>query len=203
LLKKITDDKRFASRDLIPQCDRLLQDHSLTIRNLDALVVNLGPAPFTSLRVILATANGIGCATHIPLIGVDGLKAFVQEYADPAWPYTIAIFNAFNNDAYFAIDTPDTQEYGYKNIEQLLHELHACYPAAQLRFIGTGVKIFKNHILAIFKTNAYIPEPLPQYCSVEQLAKQIQPYWMDKSAHHKQLFPLYLKKAHYKSALQE
>ncbi len=47
------------------------------------LAVHQGPGPFTTLRVVITTANGLAFASHIPLIGVDGFDALIAEHQNP------------------------------------------------------------------------------------------------------------------------
>ena len=45
---------------LLPTIDRLLRETGLTLKQLDGLVVSIGPGSFTGLRVGLATLLGSG-----------------------------------------------------------------------------------------------------------------------------------------------
>jgi tRNA threonylcarbamoyladenosine biosynthesis protein TsaB len=197
LVEQLSQDKFFASRDSITLINTLLAKNCLSIGDIDALVVNQGPAPFTSLRVVLTTVNGIAFSSNTPLIGVDGLKVFIKEHSNPNYPYTLALFNAFNNEAYYALTSPEKTELGYKNIEELLHEIKVCYPDITVRCIGSGVEHFKEGIFTILGNAAYIPSPLPAHCSLNSLVEE---YLVGHSSTHKQLFPLYLKKPTYKQS---
>ncbi len=74
--------KMEASRSLIPSLERFLQEQQLHLKDFPFLVVNQGPGPFTTLRTVIATANGLSFATGIPLIGVDALEAARSEWYD-------------------------------------------------------------------------------------------------------------------------
>ncbi len=80
LLDQLSLNKMDANRDLILEINKLLLKHDLNLTQLSFIGTNLGPAPFTSLRVVIATVNGLAFATGIPLIGVNGLQAFVTEF---------------------------------------------------------------------------------------------------------------------------
>ena len=67
-----------ASSELIPAVKTSLAEHSMPLRELDFICANLGPAPFTTLRTTIVTVNGLGFATQIPLVGVNGLEAFAK-----------------------------------------------------------------------------------------------------------------------------
>lgn len=52
---------------------QLLQESSLTLQNMDAIVVTMGPGSYTGLRVGLSSAKGIAYALNKPLIGLSTL----------------------------------------------------------------------------------------------------------------------------------
>ncbi len=72
-------EKSAASALLIPKIQELLTTNNLQLSDLDFIAANAGPGPFTTLRTILATVNGLGYAVSIPLIGIDGLDAMLDE----------------------------------------------------------------------------------------------------------------------------
>lgn len=59
--------------ELAPALSGLLARCGLTINDIKALGVALGPGSFTSLRAGLALAKGLALARHIPLIGIPTL----------------------------------------------------------------------------------------------------------------------------------
>ena len=63
------------ARGLLEDVDGLLVDAGLTADAVDALVVGLGPGSFTSTRIGLAVARGLGLALDVPAAGVSTLAA--------------------------------------------------------------------------------------------------------------------------------
>jgi tRNA threonylcarbamoyladenosine biosynthesis protein TsaB len=59
---------------LLPTIDRLLCETGLTIKQLDGLVVSIGPGSFTGLRVGLATLLGFRTISQLPLAVVPTLE---------------------------------------------------------------------------------------------------------------------------------
>lgn len=215
----VSDDARYSSKYLIPMIKELLEKNHIHINplilsdstklhraktnciegnDLDFIAVNQGPGKFTSLRVLLATANGLSFATHLPLIGIDGITTLLDEAHKNG--VTVALLNAFNNDAFYGVaHDNEAYETGYKNIEALLNELKEWFDE-KITFIGEGVSLFKDQIQAILGKQAIIPSDYPKSASLDFIAQTaLKKFKEGKTAN--QLMPLYLKKPHYKKAL--
>jgi tRNA threonylcarbamoyl adenosine modification protein YeaZ len=74
-----------SARALLGDVDELLASADATPTDLDALVVGCGPGSFTSTRMGLAFARGLGLALEIPGTGISTLDALasVQPAAYP------------------------------------------------------------------------------------------------------------------------
>jgi tRNA threonylcarbamoyladenosine biosynthesis protein TsaB len=59
---------------LLPTIDRLFRETGLTFKQLDGLVVSIGPGSFTGLRVGLATLLGFRTISQLPLVVVPTLE---------------------------------------------------------------------------------------------------------------------------------
>lgn len=134
--------KKAASRDLIPSLHDLFEKHHLKPTDLLAAFVNQGPAPFTTLRTLLATMNGLQKALAIPLIGIDGLQALMDEYHKTNTS-TIALINAFNNEFYVGIKSNDTLIKTTTKAEHVL-ELIQPYLNTPHQFVGNGVALYQT-----------------------------------------------------------
>jgi tRNA threonylcarbamoyl adenosine modification protein YeaZ len=78
LAMRVTDDARAHAELLTPHILDCLASSGITAGELDAVVVGVGPGPFTGLRVGMATAAAFGDAIGKPVYGVcslDGLAA--------------------------------------------------------------------------------------------------------------------------------
>ena len=75
-IQKISDNNLKASSTLILKIDSILKQNKITLSDLAFIAVNQGPGAFTSLRVVIATVNGISFSTKIQIIGIDGLDAW-------------------------------------------------------------------------------------------------------------------------------
>lgn len=195
------EDKKYSSRDLIPAIDAMLDRNQITFKEIAAFGVNQGPGPFTSLRVIITTANGLAFATGIPLIGINSLEALLNENKDAQWPYTIALFNAFNNDLYFGIYSPSGLEIGCENGHVLIEIMKNRFADKMIRFLGNGALLLRNELIAAFGHKAYIQEPLSEACSLQQLGLMTAAAFAKKDSFHEQLIPIYLKNIRYSAQI--
>lgn len=186
----ITVSKTSASKELVPLLKKLLSSHNLFLNDLSFIAVNKGPGPFTTLRVVISTINALAFAIQIPLIEVDGLHTFLKEYADPAWPITIALLNAFNQDVYFAIESPTLTESGIKKAALLFEDLKIWFGDQKIHCIGNGVELFHQELIK-FK-NVYIQDNNPQHPSLNAIAQQGIEQWQ-KHETVSQIQPAYLK----------
>lgn len=185
--------KHYIGRDLMVLIDDMLRHQDRSFHDLNFIVVSIGPAPFTTLRALLATVNGINLSCNTPLVGIDTLALLM---ASPEQRHTVTLLNAFNNDVYFAFyDQQNNLITGCENIILLLQELAGKKIAA---FIGNGAELHKEII------NSYFPESVisaePSYPTIEELATAGLAAFMHGNV-QQELFPLYTKTVHYKRAL--
>jgi len=182
-----------ASSHILVALGSLLKQHNLALSDLAFIAANSGPGPFTTLRVLLSTINGLGYAAKIPLLGIDGLNAFLREHHSSNFAITIALLNAFTNDVYYGIDDNGKVEIGCLNGHAFLESLQEKHPATKIRFIGSGLTPYKDLIQKLFGSDAIIADPLPPQSSLPYLAQQAYNHWLNKQNITDQIIPLYLK----------
>lgn len=81
LASRITVDARAHAEVLTPQILECLDESGHSPADLDAIVVGVGPGPFTGLRVGMATAAAFGDALGLPVHGVCSLDAIAADVA--------------------------------------------------------------------------------------------------------------------------
>lgn len=69
----VASDRRHVEA-LVPAVSMLLGNLGLTVHDLSAIAVDVGPGLFTGMRVGLATAQTLADLAEIPVVGVDSLS---------------------------------------------------------------------------------------------------------------------------------
>ena len=87
------------SRVVLSMVDAVLKDSSLTLGDLDAIVVDAGPGSFTGLRIGLGVAQGLAYGAGIPVIPVCSLDCLGTRVEDGL---AIAALDARMNQVYWA-----------------------------------------------------------------------------------------------------
>lgn len=59
------------SEDLLPAIDKLLQSAAVTVHDLRAIAVHVGPGSYTGVRIGITVANTLAWLLDIPIIGFD------------------------------------------------------------------------------------------------------------------------------------
>jgi len=195
LVQVATENKKKASKNIVALADEMLRVNNVFFHDLSFIAANQGPGPFTTLRVIIASVNGLAFATKKQLIGVDGLDALLSEHHNESYPITVALLNAYGGDVYFGIELLKnaTRKKGYQNIASLLSHLNTNFPTQKIRFIGQAVAMHTELIGQTFGDRAFIPAELPEYCSIKQVGKIALSSWKQQKELTDQLLPLYLK----------
>jgi tRNA threonylcarbamoyladenosine biosynthesis protein TsaB len=80
-----TEDTRSHAEVLAPGIGKIMTTADVTGADIDAVVVGVGPGPFTGLRSGIATARSLAFAWGKPLHGVMSLDAIAVDAAPDAW----------------------------------------------------------------------------------------------------------------------
>ncbi|QDT34201.1 tRNA (adenosine(37)-N6)-threonylcarbamoyltransferase complex dimerization subunit type 1 TsaB [Thalassoglobus polymorphus] len=67
------------ARTLVPEIGRLLADQGLTMADVEAVAVSLGPGSFTGLRVGVVCAKTLAYSLQRPLVAVDTFLAVAEN----------------------------------------------------------------------------------------------------------------------------
>ncbi len=216
LINNQTEDNFKASSKLIPIIKDLLNKNNLVLDDLSFIAIDQGPGAFTSLRVTIATVNGLAFAGKIPLIGIDGLESLSQQSSNnldknQSFDLLITLLNAYNNDVYFKINKisdnklidiqNDFEEKKYIKIDLLLNYLKENFTNKKIVFTGNGVNLHKDLILEKLQNSCNVSFLDITNSNSEQIAKMALDVWKkhlmlwknDKDKINFKLQPLYLK----------
>ncbi len=191
-----------ASSHLIPHIDMLLKKHAFTLSDLSFIAIDAGPGAFTSLRVAIASVNGIGFTKKIPLVGVDGLEALLQDGFDKVQQRyqgasgVIALLNAYNHDAYFYIASVDHERVkskGCKKIHEVIIDIQCMVPEGKLLVIGNGALVFSVELQKSFGDRLILEELCQEVPSVERIGLMGYQAWLEQKEPNYRIVPNYLK----------
>ncbi len=89
LAQHTVDDPFAHAEQLMPLANAALAEAAVTLSALDAVVVGLGPGPFTGLRVGIATAEALGDALDRPVLGVPSHDGVALSIDGPPGPFLV------------------------------------------------------------------------------------------------------------------
>lgn len=88
---------------LLPLLDAMLTQAGLSLPEMDAFAVTIGPGSFTGLRIGAATVQAWGTALDKPLIAVSSSEAMARMLAASNGQTICTLFDARRNEVYAAL----------------------------------------------------------------------------------------------------
>lgn len=73
-------------RGFMPAVSSLFKSSNISIQNIKAIAVAIGPGSFTGLRVGLAMTKGMAQGLGIPIIGISSLEVMANQLPDTNYP---------------------------------------------------------------------------------------------------------------------
>lgn len=68
------------AKNMIPFVEEVLQQAAIQKKQLNAIVVGIGPGSYTGLRIGVSTAKGLAYSLDIPVIAISTLESFAEPY---------------------------------------------------------------------------------------------------------------------------
>lgn len=181
---------------LMPSIQWILEASRVSIDDIDAFAVSIGPGSFTGLRIGLSTAKGLSYAANRPIVPVPTLDAFARTL--PYCSYAICpMFNARKSQVYAALYTWENHECrkvmdeAAVAIDTLLKNIHE-----RAVFLGDGAKLYRQQISGALGDRAlFAPESRmsPSASTVAEIA--IEKMGKGESADPVGLTPFYIRKS--------
>lgn len=132
---------------LHPAIDSLLKNNALSVADLQAVAVNIGPGSYTGVRIGLSTAKGLCFASRIPLIAVSSLKILAKAVQMEALELVCPVIDARRMEVYTAVFNKELVE---KDPAQAIvineNSFSEILSAHAVLFCGTGCKKVKSMI---------------------------------------------------------
>lgn len=147
LAEIIVNHQKKHAEKLMPAIDHLLGDAGLTIAEMDAFGIVVGPGSFTGLRIGLATIKGLAQALDKPVAGVSTLEALAYNLACSKG-IVCPILDAQRNQTYGALFAAEGDgkierltEDRAMDIDELIAELRN-FDDSPIYLLGDGVPRF-------------------------------------------------------------
>ncbi|MEY2467361.1 MAG: tRNA threonylcarbamoyladenosine biosynthesis protein TsaB, partial [Actinomycetota bacterium] len=84
---------------LVPSIQFVCEQAGISLAEVDAIAVDVGPGLFTGLRVGIATANGLAQALELPMIGVCSLDLLAHPFRHSATDI-VSVIDARRSEVY-------------------------------------------------------------------------------------------------------
>lgn len=135
------------SSKLFPVINSLLKKSEISLKNLDAIAISIGPGSFTGLRIGVAAVKGFAFGKNIPIVKVPTLDIIAHNGF--GFKGTICpILDAKKNNIYSCIYSSNgsglkrKSGYSLMSINKLLERLKG-----DILFLGDAIPIYKDAIL--------------------------------------------------------
>lgn len=96
-------EPRKQAQQILPMIRDLLNLHSLSFNQLDAVAYGCGPGSFTGIRIASSVAQAIGFASDLPIIRLSSLAVLAQAaYMEHGWTNLLTSIDARMGQIYWA-----------------------------------------------------------------------------------------------------
>lgn len=110
---------------LLPNCEEILTEVGITIRDIDAIACSCGPGSFTGIRLGVTTANGLSAVGKIKLINMNTLE--ILSYNRISANGTLTLVDAKHDNYYGSLRTNNSitmTSYSFSEIHTMRSELN-------------------------------------------------------------------------------
>jgi tRNA threonylcarbamoyladenosine biosynthesis protein TsaB len=128
---------------LLPAIDELCRQAGISVADLDAVAVDIGPGLFTGLRVGLATATTIATARNIPAVGVTSLEALAHPHRRGPGRLA-AVVDARRGEVYWALFEGDGRCYKELRAPSVASPQDAAREIGNVLAVGDGALRYRE-----------------------------------------------------------
>lgn len=129
---------------LVPSINEAFKNNNIDFKNLDKIVVGIGPGSFTGTRISITVAKTYAASFNIPIVPISSLEIMIYNSED--YDYYVPIIEEKNDNIYFSIfDKNRTRviDDSYSNISKLysiLRDLNG-----KIAIISNSNKKYENY----------------------------------------------------------
>ena len=144
---RFTNVKMTHSQTLLPMVSEVIEQASLTMKDIDAIAVSSGPGSFTGIRIGISAVKGLAAPRHLPCYGVSTLRVIAENcrgFDGVICPVMDARCNQVYNALFKAENGKITRlcEDRALMIDELLEELSKTDD--RIIFVGDGAGLFEK-----------------------------------------------------------
>ena len=196
----IVNDARNHSEKIMPVIEQVLQETSLTLKNIDLIVCDKGPGSFTGIRIGVGTVLAFQDCLNIPCVGISSLETLAYNVNQDG--LICSLIDAKNNNVYLGLFEHKNNEYTqignleFKNINDVITLLQT--QTSPITFVGDGAIFNKDFIKnSIQSCTFYDKNDLSSY------SLGLAGYDAYTKGISTSIMPLYLRKSQAERALEE
>jgi len=135
--------------------EKVCDEASVSIQELDAIAVSMGPGSYTGLRIGVSAAKGLCFALEIPLISISTLESLASQISAET-KFVVPMLDARRMEVYAAVFSDNKQV--RKTMAEIIvsNSFLEYLEQDTVTFVGSGVEKFKsicNHSNAVFVEN--------------------------------------------------
>lgn len=179
------------SETLMPLIKELLASNTLSLKDIDLLVSDIGPGSFTGIRIGVATCKAFSDSLNIPCVGISSLEVLAYNVKNDG--IICSTIDCKNDNCYFALyelvngNYKVLEEPCAKTVQEVLDLLNEKYSNKTIEFVGDGI--------SSESTNSYL--------NVENLGFAGYKKFINNNNVGEDVLPLYLKKPQAQRQLEE
>lgn len=105
LYEKQMETQNDHSSYLVPYIDEAFKNNNMNFKDIDRIIVGIGPGSFTGTRIAITVAKTYGYTQNIPIFGISSLETMIYE--NNGYDYYVPVIEDKNDKLYFSIFDKD------------------------------------------------------------------------------------------------
>lgn len=196
---RIDQDHQLSPRrhaaEVLPRARKLLDGAGLSISDLDALAVGVGPGSFTGLRIGISVVQGLALGSSLPVYGISSLAAMaLGVFETTGAARVLCVLDARMDQVYAGgYQVSDAGEIVTRLEERVCDPVDLRLPdEGSWALAGPGLAAYEAALRPRFKAHCahWLPECLPGAAQVVTIAAAAGP---DRAVTAETLEPTYLR----------